>query len=847
MLLSYALQSLRTRRASFAGAFVALFFAALTVTACGTLLETGLRGEVRAERFAGTPIVVAGDQQVHKTIVKDKGNGKTKTKEKAKPLAERVWLPEELTARIAAVPGVRAAVPELDFPARTVAAGGRPGDDRPSYGHSWESAALTPFTLAEGREPVAADELVLDTGAAARAGLRVGDRVTVRATRAPVEYRITGLAVPRGVELAEQNALFFSPAEARRLADHPGRVSAIGVLPAPGTDAAALAGRLGPVLAGSGAVVHRGADRGLAEFPDAANARVKLVSMGGAIGGTALLVAVLVVSGTFALTIQQRSREIALLRAVAATPAQVRRLIGREALLLGMAGGVLGSLAGLPAGRLLHEGFVDLGAVPGTLNLAQSVFPMAVGVLAALFGGWAAARISARRASRIRPGQALAEAAVEVRTGGGIRTAAGLVALAGGVTLVAVLSALDTEKASTPVTFATVLVLAIAVSLLGPVLARVAAAVIGGVLRLSRVSGHLAAANLRAEARRTGAVAAPLALLTAMVCTVLFTQATLDGAAGRQAEEGVRAPWTLAASAPGVPGEAAQAVRALPGVAAVTEVVRSSVRIDLEKYSAQGVTTAGLTAAWDPRVTAGTLTGFGDGDLAVSETAAGALGVHPGSVVRLTLGDGTPAELTVRAVYARGLGFGDLTLSHALLARHVDDPLAAAVLVAADGGVTRERLTAAVAGYPDVRVLDRAQAGEIAAEGRRTGAEVNLLGMGLVLGFAGISVVNTLAMATADRRREFALLRLAGTTRRQILRMLRLEAVAVAVTGAVLGTAIAGAVLTAFSVGMTGSAEPAWPWADYAGVLAVTAVLALAATALPGRAALRGPALAARG
>ncbi|MFI9330499.1 ABC transporter permease [Kitasatospora sp. NPDC052868] len=838
MLLSYALQSLRARRSSFAGAFCALFFAALTVTACGTLLETGLRGEIRTERYTGAPFVVAADQQVHQTTVKNKGNGKTKTKEKAKPLAERAWLPAALADRIAAVPGVRAAVPELTFPAQPVAA-----DRLPGYGHAWASAGLTPFTLAEGREPGAADELVVDAGLAARARLHVGDRLTVRSTQTPVAYRISGIAAARGVELTEQSALFFQQAEAERLAGRPGQVTAIAVLPAPGTDQAKLARDLAPALAGAGAVVHRGADRGQAEFPEAAGARVKLVSMGAAIGGTALLVAVLVVSGTFALMIQQRAREIALLRAVAASPKQVRKMIGGEALLLGLVAGALGSLAGLPAGGWLYEGFVDLGAVPDTLHHTLSVFPVFAAVLATLLAGWAAARISARRASRIRPGQALSEAAVEIPGAGWVRTLAGGLTLAGGIVLVAVLAALDTEKAATPVTFAAVVVLAIAVSLLGPVLARVSCAAFGGLLRVFPVSGHLAAANLRAESRRLGAAAAPLALLTAMVCTVLFTQSTLGGAAARQAEDGVRAPWTLAASAPGVPGQAAQAVRALPGVAAVTEVLRSSVRIDLEKYTVQGVTTEGLTAGWDPKVTAGTLAGFGDGDLAVSGTAAGALGVHPGSTVRLVLGDGTPATLTVRAVYARGLGFGDLTLSHALLVRHVDNPLAAAVLVAADGQVTRERLTAAVAGFPGVRVLDRAQAGGIAAEARQNGAEANYLGMGLVLGFTAISVVNTLAMATADRRREFALLRLTGATRRQILGMLRLESVAVVATGVALGSAIAFAVLTAFSLGMTGSAEVAWGWTGYAGVLALAAALALAATALPARLALRAPAL----
>lgn len=111
--------------------------------------------------------------------------------------------------------------------------------------------------------------------------------------------------------------------------------------------------------------------------------------------------------------------------------------------------------------------------------------------------------------------------------------------------------------------------------------------------------------------------------------------------------------------------------------------------------------------------------------------------------------------------------------------------------------------------------------------------------MGLVLAFTAIAVVNTLAMSTAERFREFAMLRLAGAKRRQVLRMLRAEALAVLLIGAVLGSGISLAVLTAFSVGMTGAAAPAVRPLVYAVVVGVAGLLALAATALPGRAALR--------
>ncbi|MGW5348103.1 FtsX-like permease family protein [Streptomyces sp. NPDC004050] len=851
MMLRYALQTVRDRKAGFLGAFTALLCAAALITACGTLLETGLRGRIATERYAATPVLVSADQNVHRTTVKEK-KGKTKAKHKAKPVTERAWLPAATLGAVRSVPGVERAVPELTFQAVPLvgqpASHGGGGAARPPapYGHAWSSAALTPFTLAEGRAPQGRGEVVVDRELAARAGLRPGSRLTVQATGVPEEYTVSGIARPDQGRLTRQSALFFSDAEAQRLAARDGQVTAIGVLPTPGVDPGELAQRIRRALAdtgtgigGAGPQVSVGDERGRVEFLDAAGARITLVSMGGAMGGTALLVAVLVVVGTFALSVQQRHRELALLRAIAATPHQLRRMIGREALLVGLAAGVVGAITGLPLAAWLHGRFVDGGIVPATLERTAGIFPMFAAVGASLLGAWAAARITARRIARIRPAEALAEAAVERARPAWIRIATGLLVLAGGVVLVVVLGSLRTEPASTPVTFLAVIVLAGAVALLGPLLVRGAAALLAGPLRLAGAGGHLATANLRGNATRMASAVTPLTLLIGMTCTVLFIAPTLGHAVREQARDGVRAGWVLAGRGPGIPAEAADAVRRTPGVTAATEIVRTSVRVGLTRYGAQGVTPAGLARTWDPAVTAGSLDGFGERSTAVSELAAEQLGLKPGSELEVALGDGTPARLTVAAVYARGLGFGDLTLPHGLVAAHVDNPLAAAVLVAAEPGTGKERLAAAVARFPGVGVLSARDADRARAERQQEGAELNLLAMGLVLAFTAIAVVNTLAMSTAERFREFAVLRLAGAKRRQVLRMLRVEALAVLLMGAVLGSGIALAVLTAFSVGMTGVAAPVVLPVVYVGVVGVAGLSAVAATAVPGRGVLR--------
>lgn len=844
MLLRYALHTVRDRKGGFLGALLALMCAAALITACGTLLETGLRGKIATERYAATPLIVSADQNVHRTTVKHKGNGKTKVKHKAKPVAERAWLSTAVAGRVRAVDGVGTVLPELTFLAQPLVPRSADGTSGlPSYGHAWTSAPLTPFALTTGSAPAAADEVVIDRELARRAALQPGDRLTVQSTGTPRPYRISGIAAPTASDardgLRRQTSLFFFTAEAERLAAHPGQVTALGVIPAPGADLADLEQRVKEALKGTTAQVSTGDARGPVEFLDAAGARIRLVSMGGAMGGTSLLVAVLVVVGTFALSIQQRHRELALLRAIAAPSRQVRRLLCREALLVGAVAGVLGALAGLPLASWLHGRFIDIGAVPATLERTSGIFPALAAVAVTLVGAWAAARISGSRISRIRPAEAMAEAATERQRPAWGRLLAGLVLLAGGITLVCVLAALRTEAASTPVTFLAVVVLATAVSLLGPFLVRGAIAVLAVPLRLAGPGGALAASNVRGNATRMAAVVTPLTLLIGMTCTVLFVQPTLAEAARAQAREGTRATSVLVADGPGVPPAAAEAVRGMRGVTAVTEVVRTTVRVGLDKYAAQGVTGAGLARTWDPEITGGSLADFAAGSrtAAISELAADRLDLRPGDRLELHLGDGTPARLTVAAVYARGLGFGDLTLPHDLVARHVDNPLAVTVLIAGDRD--RADIAGQVKDFPGVAVLAPAAADRLQADRQQQNAEVNYLAMGLVLAFTAIAVVNTLAMSVSERIREFAMLRLVGATRRQVLRMLRIEALTVLLIAAVLGSGIFLAVLTAFSIGMTGSAATAVAPTVYAAVLGAAALLALVATALPGRLALR--------
>ena len=177
----------------------------------------------------------------------------------------------------------------------------------------------------------------------------------------PGRSRSSGVARPRH-PVSQQTAIFLTDAEATRLAGHPGRVDAIGVVTGPGFHMSALR------TAAAGAAVLTGQARGQAEYPDFQQMRTTLIPVTAAFGGLAMFMAMFVVASTMGLSIQQREREIALLRAVAATPGQIRRMIAWEAAIVGLLGSAAGIWPGILLGRALGHALVRHGIVPAEFH-----------------------------------------------------------------------------------------------------------------------------------------------------------------------------------------------------------------------------------------------------------------------------------------------------------------------------------------------------------------------------------------------------------------------------------------------------------------------------------------------
>ncbi|GAA2274086.1 ABC transporter permease [Streptomyces atrovirens] len=837
-----AREAVRFKPASFAGTFLALLMSALIVSACGILLETGLRASVPPERYANAPVVVAADQNEYVVT----GSGEDREKE-ATPLPDTARMDAGLAARAAGAPGAATAVADFTFPVRASDDGAGSGARAPTVpggvltAHGWGSHTFTGTSLTTGSAP-REGEVVLDVGTARAAHAAVGDTVVLETAAGQRDFRVAGLAEAGPAETSrdfgEAGALaWFADSQAPLLAGHPNKADAVVVLAEDGTGAGALADAVKQALAGSGVQVHTGDDRGAVEDPGLGYAKVTLFGIGGSFGGIAAIVAVFTAAGTVALSVGQRAREFALLRAVGATPRQVRRAVASEALLVAPLAGIIGCLPGIGLAHWWFGQLQDRGAVPRAVDLHVSGLPLlaavVVGLLTALGAGWAAGR----RPARIKPGQALSEASVERLRPGPVRILLGVGALVGGAILTGV-SARSTGDDAAGAALGVVMLFMLAVGLLGPLVARLCAGLFGLPLRGAGPAAELAAANSRTNARRLASAITPIVLAVAFSSTLVFMHTSETHAADKQLRAGITADHVVTDPA-GLPVDAVARAARAPGVEAAVGLLNTQVLVPtgsgefkaLQGAATQGVTGSGaeLAKVQDLDVRDGSLDRLGEGRIAIDRTLATSADAGVGDRLPLYLPDGTEVSPEIVAVYGRGLGLATVTMDRASLAGHVTSGFDSTLLVR---GGSEQSLTALgevtdASGYATEQNRDA-----------RLGAWMNNTMAAVLGGFAAVAAVNTLVMTVLDRRRELGMLRLVGSTRRQVMTMLRWEGLLVAVVGLVLGSAIAAATLIPMMSGVTGDL-PYVPPLLYGSFAVAAGGLALLAVTLPARAALR--------
>jgi putative ABC transport system permease protein len=826
-MLRVAFQTLRFRKGGFAASFVVLMLGATVVIACGGLMESGIRNTVPPKRFAVPPLVVTGSQSY-----------------RDETLPERRRLDSNLAARLRTVPGIARVVPDVSFPVaivrdhRPIAIGAQPA------GHGWISAQLTPFRLRKGRGPQGPREVVVDTALAARTGIRMGDRLEL-AIRGLVErFRVVGIA--SGASGAPSSVFFFGPATPRLLGKV-GAVDSIGIFATRRVDLGRLQRRIEDALP-AGTRALRGDERGLAEYPGAQAQAADLVALSGVFGGLAVMVAVFVVASTLGLSLQLRRRELALLRAIGATPRQLRRMVRAEAILVALPATALGYLLGARLGHRLLGQFAASGVVSPALRYEHGWIPTVSGAAVGVVTAVGAAVIAARGSTRVRPVEALAEASLEQRWLSPLRLLFALVCLAGGLALAIVTALVLSGPVAASTAAPSAMLWAAGLALLGPGIARVLTIVFTWPIRtLSGLTGQLAMLNTRANRIRTAGALTPVMLATGLATALLYMQTSQTSAAVHAYTNNLRADLVLSSSLGGLPLELARVVRRQPGVAGASALVTSTGFFEQPGESAasvplQGVDAEGAAETTAFELTAGTLVRLRGRTVALAAGDARP-GRRLGETVQMRLGDGAVKGLEVVALFAARRGYESALVPARLLAPHTTNGLADQILVRATPGADQRRLRARLARlsgrYPGLRIADRTQATADYTSNQQISAWVNYLLVAVIVGYTVISLVNALVIATAARRREFALQRLIGSTRAQIVRMMTLEGLFVAAAGTALGTLIAAATLIPFNIALKGAPTPAGPTWIYITVVVAATVLTLFATLLPTALALR--------
>ncbi|MFF8596813.1 FtsX-like permease family protein [Streptomyces sp. NPDC015220] len=254
-----------------------------------------------------------------------------------------------------------------------------------------------------------------------------------------------------------------------------------------------------------------------------------LMVIAGAFGEIAVLVAFLVVVNALGFALRQQHRELALLRTIAATPRQARRLVRGQVVATTLLVTAPGWGAGAVAARLLLTELQRRGMAAPGVRVPGTVVPMLVALVAVLAVGLAATAVAARRISRIAPAAALTASSTEQGRTGAPRLLAGIGTLVGGGLLLRLAATRPAEQPDEAGQAALLgsLVLLVAVALAGPLAARVLAAALGAPVRaLAPGAGWLADANLRGYARRLSSAVTPVALLVGLSGTMLIMTST---------------------------------------------------------------------------------------------------------------------------------------------------------------------------------------------------------------------------------------------------------------------------------------------------------------------------------
>ncbi|WP_243707556.1 ABC transporter permease [Micromonospora sp. KC606] len=717
----------------------------------------------------------------------------------------------DLADRLAAIAEVTTAVPDRTFYAQVVT------DGRPApaivHGHGWASSQLGPDPLAAGMPPQRDSEVVVDRAT----GLSPGSAVTLLTATGPTAYTVSGVVDGPGIYVTDAVAATLAPG-----------VRAIGLVLRPDADVARVTEAARAVVGAEGRVLTGDARSAFEPRDDARRRWIGTQILTG-VATLAGFVSIFVVASTFAFNVTQRRRELGLLRTVGATPRQVRRMLYREAVVVGGAAALVGVVLGAALAPLVGDLLVDAGIEPATYQVRFLAWPVAasfaVGPVVALLG----AASAARRAARVRPMEALRVAAVEPRPMTRTRWVSGALAAVGGLAGAVGTATTDDVQDGAALALYSAMALVVAATLLAPAFIAPLVWLLAWPFARGRgATGMLVRESVLTAARRTAGCAAPVLLTVGFAVMVSGMVQTSTEAYAARRSAAINAGSVVAPD--NTPGLTDAVVAAVPGAALLPTTVYAE---DAEPLTALGVDPAAFAASRNRfAVVAGALTGLAGGDtVVVTQSVADRLGWRLGQTVPVTFADGRLTPLRVVAMVSNESAPGELLLPRAVVRAHDPSALTSAILV--DAPVPLPPGSGA-------RVVDVATyAAEVDSEEDRLVWVFTVLLIGVSAGYGAIAVANTLLMSAVNRQGDHRVLRLSGATGRQVAWAVAAEAALVVAIGALLGGAVAVIALLSIREGLSeqvnAPVDLVVPWPMMGAVVATCLVLAVVASVLPTR------------
>jgi putative ABC transport system permease protein len=709
------------------------------------------------------------------------------------PSAQRGFIDAGVVDTVGRVDGVATALAEITGYGQLLSASGDPigGNGPPRIAGTWiDDPTLNPYRLVEGRAPRSDQEVVINRGTAKRGDLHVGDTTVVQTPR-PVSVTIVGIAT-FGDEDGFGGTTFtaFTLAGAERfIAGQPGLISDVLVAGDGTVSDAELRDRIARALPpGTEAITGSDlVDERIERLGFLTIVRVVLVGF----AAVALLVATVSISNTFTITVAQRTRELALLRAVGASGRQIKRLVRYEALTVGTVAAVAGCAVGLGLAVVLKGVFAAFGSgLPDgglTVNATALLAGVAVGIAVTVLS----ARAPARRAAALAPVAALRDTHVDAPIGKSRAIAGCAVLLAGMAAALAGTSVLGTVVA--------VLAFVVGTLLIAPALLRVASAPLRSLTARSRgTAAALAAEHVARQPRRSAGAATALLIGVSIVALFTVFAASASTAIDEQVDRGFGAA-DLAVATPAFGGGVlglgiVDELEALDEVDAAAGTAEAPVRLDGRQTVVTATDPAALEPLFAARVVAGHLPdGPSDAGLVVERDAAGDHGWTAGSTVAVGFVDGTTIDVPVVAVIDAQPLLDDVIIPTELWIAHQPQPGFNTVLVTLAAGADPDAARAAldpIAHRYSGTVEDRAEYGDSRGRGLDLLLGVVYVMLALAILIALLGIANTLSLSIHERRREIGLLRAVGQTRRQTRRSLRVEAIMLSTFGTVLGCVV---------------------------------------------------------